>query len=410
MASPHEAVEAVRERLPALGTELVDLSRATGRVLAEPLLADRESPALDVSSMDGFAVRMEDLAAMASRDGLPVATGVDHEASIGHAPVAMRAGHAVRIVTGAPIPLGADAVVRYEDVTPSDGRVRLTIAPAAIKGGANIRRRGENAAGGARLANPGMVLSAAVIGGLAAFGKARVRVHRRVRVALVVTGDELVAANAAPQPWQVRDSNGPVLESLFGARPWIEMVSQSHVKDDEDALVTIVGAMMQSADAVILTGGVSMGHRDHVPGVAVRLGADAIFHKIPQRPGRPMLAALRPGKDSPCLILGLPGNPVSVMVTARRLAVPMLGKFAGLADSQLAPVKRSVANCDDATLSLWWHRLVGERADANGCGELHLLAGKSSGDIASAATSVGFVEVPPGEQTHGPLPFHAWMH
>ena len=410
--SPAEAVDAVRARLAPLGVEDVALAQATGRVLAEAVRTDRDSPAIDVSSMDGFAVRTGDLGAMSSPQGLPIAEGPGAEAAIGQAPVAMRAGHAVRIVTGAPVPTGADAVVRHEDADAAAGRVRLRIPATDVRRGAFIRHRGENAPAGTEVLPPGTLLGAAAIGALATFGAATVRVHRRVRVAIVVTGDEIVGAAAVPAPWQVRDSNGAVLASLLAARPWIEVVAQRHAPDDADALARTLEAAAGESDAVILTGGVSMGHRDHVPEVARRMGAVTVFHRLPQRPGRPMLAAVLParGERAAVPILGLPGNPVSVMVTARRLAVPMLGRLAGMHDAEFAAPARHVDGDDGATLGMWWFRLASEHVTADGERRLRLLPTKSSGDVATAAGSVGFVEVAPGCGSAGPNPFHHWMH
>ena len=430
--SPREAIDAVRAQVQVVATEIIPLAQCNGRVLAQAIHADRDSPALDVSAMDGFAVRMADLIVMAGENGLPMgapekineaivgggATNVREEsagmteAMIGHAQIQMRAGHAVRIVTGAPIPIGADVVVRYEDVVVNNGGVRLMIEASAIKTGANIRRRGENAKCGDEIARAGVVIGAATIGAMASFGVAQVVVRKRVRVALVTTGDELVGAQDQPQPWQVRDSNGPVLESLLGAHAWIEIVSRTHARDDADSLADTLTRAMDIADAVMLTGGVSMGHKDFVPQVAARLGARTIFHKLPQRPGRPMFAAARPavGAIAPRLILGLPGNPVSVMVTARRLGLEMLGALAGISTAHFAAHTRGVANADNATLPMWWYRLVGESVNADGVNELHLLSGKGSGDIAAAASSVGCVEVAPGQHTVNAHNFYAWKH
>jgi molybdopterin molybdotransferase len=445
-SSPREAIDAVRAQLQVVATEIIPLAQCNGRVLAQAIHADRDSPALNVSAMDGFAVRMADLIVMAGENGLPMAalekvsdaivggdavivggsaaivgSGIANvsdgsadmsEAMIGHAQIQMRTGNAVRIVTGAPIPIGADVVVRYEDVVVNNVGVRLMIEASAIKTGANIRRRGENAKCGDEIARTGVVIGAATIGAMASFGVAQVVVRKRVRVALVTTGDELVGAHDQAQPWQVRDSNGPVLESLLGARPWIEIVSRTHARDDADTLADTLTRAMDIADAVILTGGVSMGHKDFVPQVAARLGARTIFHKLPQRPGRPMFAATRPaiGAIAPRLILGLPGNPVSVMVTARRLGLEMLGALAGISAPHFAAHTRGVANADNATLPMWWYRLVGESMNADGINELHLLSGKGSGDIAAAASSVGFVEVAPGQHTVGAHNFYAWKH
>ena len=430
--SPREAIDAARAQVQVVATQTIPLAQCNGRVLAQAIHADRDSPALDVSAMDGFAVRMADLIVMAGENGLPMgapekineaiagggATNVREEsagmseAMIGHAQIQIRAGHAVRIVTGAPIPIGADVVVRYEDVVVNNGGVRLMIEASAIKAGANIRRRGENAKCGDEIARAGVVIGAATIGAMASFGVAQVVVRKRVRVALVTTGDELVGAQDQPQPWQVRDSNGPVLESLLGAHAWIEIVSRTHARDDADSLADTLTRAMDIADAVILTGGVSMGHKDFVPQVAARLGARTIFHKLPQRPGRPMFAAVRPavGAIAPRLILGLPGNPVSVMVTARRLGLEMLGALAGISAPHFAAHTRGVANADNATLPMWWYRLVGESVNVDGVNELHLLSGKGSGDIAAAASSVGFVEIAPGQHTVGAHNFYAWKH
>ncbi len=412
-ASPHAAIDAVRQHLIPAQTELIALSNSVGRVMSQSLCADRDSPALDLSSMDGFAIKMSDLSVMASDLGLPVATTSthgQHEARIGHAPTSMPDAEAMRIVTGAPIPLGADVVIRHEDVSRIGDCVRLMIDPASIKCGANIRRQGENAKSGTEIARPGQMISAATVGALASFGVSQVQVHRRVRVVIVITGDELVSIDEDPKPWQVRDSNGPVLQALLGTRSWIEIVSCTHARDDADSLAATIASAMNAADAVILTGGVSMGHRDFVPQVVTQLGARTIFHKLPQRPGRPMMAAVRPASatNAACLILGLPGNPISVMTTARRLGIPLLSAIAGLPPNEVAPIKRVIASGDESKLAMWWFRLVGERIGADGCRELYLLCGKGSGDVATAATSVGFIEVAPTATTDGLHDFYSW--
>lgn len=410
--SPSAAIDAVCAHLVPLEAESVSLAHSSGRVLAEAVRADRASPALDMSSMDGFAVCVADLPAMNSTTGLPIATGADCEASIGQAPVSMRAGHAIRIVTGAPIPIGADAVVRHEDVRVANGHALLEIATSAVQPGAFIRRAGENASKGAEILQPGTLIGAAAIGALATFGASSVCVHRCVRVAIITTGDELVSTDRTPTPWQIRDSNGSVLASLLGARAWIEVVAHLHAQDDADALAVTLATALESADAVILTGGVSMGHHDHVPQVIERMGANTIFHRLPQRPGRPMLAAVLPrvGTRAPRLILGLPGNPVSVMVTARRLGIPMLGQLAGLARGAFAAQRLHIDGDDGTQLGMWWFRQVSERVTAEGERRLQLLPTKSSGDIAAAATSAGFVEVPPSQSVAGANAFYPWMH
>jgi molybdopterin molybdotransferase len=410
--SPNAAIDAVCAHLVPLEAESVSLAHSSGRVLAEAVHADRASPALDMSSMDGFAVRVADLEVMASATGLAIATGSGSEASIGQPPVSMRAAHAIRIVTGAPIPIGADAVVRHEDVRVQNGFAVLQIAASAVQTGAFIRPAGENASQGVEILQPGTLIGAAAIGALATFGTSSVRVHRRVRVAIITTGDELVTTDRTPAPWQIRDSNGSVLASLLWARAWIEVVEHLHAKDDADALAATLARALESADAVVLTGGVSMGHHDYVPQVIERLGAQTVFHRLPQRPGRPMLAAVLPraGTRAPRLILGLPGNPVSVMVTARRLGIPMLGQLAGLPQGAFTAPRLHIDGDDGAQLGMWWFRLVSERVTTDGERRLQLLPTKSSGDIAAAAMSTGFVEVPPNQSAAGANAFYPWMH
>lgn len=418
-ASPADAVAAVRAELAPGAAEHMALHQAHGRILAAPALADRDSPALDISAMDGFAIRTTDLAALASADGLAIAPSNTADARIGHPPIDMPLATAVRIVTGAPLPIGADAVVRIEDVTRTNDRLRLTIPTTNLKPGSNIRRRAENAHAGGELVPAGTLLSAATICTLAAFGADPVSVHRRVRVAIISTGDELVTPGAAPTPWQLRDSNAPALAAMFAARRWIDVLPQQTITDDsasDGQLAALLRRTLESADAIILTGGVSMGHRDFVPAAVASIGARTIFHKLPQRPGKPMLAAIVDASSaSPAkLILGLPGNPVSVMVTARRLAIPMLAKLAGLSDSALTAPLRTIAPPTDAPIDLWWHRLVSERHDTrdtnNAFAQLHIINARGSGDVAATAASAGFVELPPNQTGPGPWPFYAWDH
>lgn len=405
-ASPAEAVSAARAELSPLGSEPVSLALTGGRVLAEPIRADRDSPPMDVSAMDGFAIRLENVAAMTSDRGIPVAPD---EARIGSPPMPMpRGAIGVRIVTGAPVPTGSDAVIRREDVIESGAGVRLKVATEAVKAGAHIRRRGENAKINATILLAGTIVTGASVGALASIGVAEVPVHRRVRIAIISTGDELVPVNVAPLDWQLRDGNAPAIKAMLGARRWIEVQSTVHVRDDEKQLEAALRAAAANSDAIVLSGGVSMGHRDFVPSAVATLGARTIFHGLPQRPGKPMLAAVLPrdGGRVSLPILGLPGNPVSVLVTCRRLAIPILGKLAGLPDSSMITATRTLAASDEARIDLWWHRAVSQEAG----GALRLISSKSSGDFAAVAGSAGFVEISPGKSGAGPWPFFAWDH
>jgi len=393
-ASPDDAVAAVIGRLAAVGNEVVPLTAAAGRVLAEAVRADRDSPACDVSSMDGYAVRVAELA----MGSLPVRG----DARIGQVPPALPPAAVVKIVTGAPLPDGADAVVRREDVDESDPAVMtLRIAPDAVRHGQSIRRRGENLRWGGNVIAAGARVAPPVVAALATFGGASVRVHRRVRVAVLTTGDELLPVDAAPSAWQVRDANGPALRAVLSAAAWADVAPPRHVPDDPDALRRHLADSLATGDAVVLTGGVSMGDYDYVPRVATELGARVVFHKLPVRPGKPILAAVGPSGQ---LIVGLPGNPVSALAGMCRMVGPMLRHLAGFARPVDAPPTVTLDNADAAAIGLWWWRLV--RTEA--AGRAALVETRGSGDAASAARSDGFVELPPGAHGTGPWPIHRW--
>jgi molybdopterin molybdotransferase len=213
-----------------------------------------------------------------------------------------------------------------------------------------------------------------------------------------VTGDEVLGAAEAVADWQLRDSNGPALRAMLGAKAWVELLPARRCPDEPALLRELVGLMLASADLLLLTGGVSMGDRDFVPGVLRDAGAEVLFHKVPQRPGKPVLGAIGPEGQA---ILGLPGNPLSVMVTARRMASPIARRLAG--SVAFPPPIRVEVNDDGKRIELWWHRLV-RLVDAS---RAELVESRGSGDIPSAARSHGFVEIPPGEGG-GSRDFYPW--
>ncbi len=391
-SSPHEALDRLRARIVTVEREPVALPRAIGRVLAEDLRADRASPACDVSAMDGFAVRAEDLAS----GTLAIAA----EVRIGQAPPALAPGSAVRIVTGGAVPEGADTIVRREDVREEGGVIVIEAGTAArILPGAEIRREGENGRMGDPVVSSGTLLDATNASALASFGGSVIQVHRRVRVALLTTGDELVDPGAPATRWQVRDSNGLALRALLD-RPWIELLSFPRAPDEPDAMRAAITAALSSADALVLTGGVSMGARDHVPDALRACGVEVLFHRLPQRPGRPVLGAIAPGGRP---VLALPGNPVSVQVTGRRLALPAIARRAGITRD-----RARIAVCLHPALpdsgALWWHRLVRIAPD----GTASIVPSSGSGDVVAIAKSDGFVEIPPRTAGAGPFPFYEW--
>lgn len=391
--SPAAALSALLSRLPTVSEEAVPLAECQGRILAQPLLTDRPSPALDVSVMDGFAARLADLKA----GTLPIRG----DALIGTPPITLASLSAARIVTGAPIPLGADCVLRIEDIAVSGDNISFNREIAkSLPPNHFIRRQGENAPQGAEVLPAGTRVTPPIASALASCGIPNPQVFRRLRIGILSTGDEVLGADAMPHPWQLRDGNSAALQALFGSLAFVETIETRHAPDDQRRILATASELLSRCDALFLSGGVSMGHRDLVPAALAQLGATTIFHKIPQRPGKPILGAIGPRQQ---LILGLPGNPVSVLVTAHRFAVPALEHIAGLA----TPISRpaiTIANPDNQTIPLWWHRIVKLTPD----GRAELIDNKGSGDQIATARSTGFIEIPPNTANPGPWPFYTW--
>lgn len=395
--SPADALDALLGHVLPTDTERVPRSASYGRILAEEIRADRDSPACDVSAMDGYALRIDD----ARRGAVPVAL----HALIGRPQVVLPAASAAHIVTGAPIPAGAEVVIKREDVLEHPTRIEIDPRVAAsIKQGAAIRQRGENARAGQIVLTPGLRIGPPQAAALAAVGAANPLVHRRVRVGILVTGDELATHDARPEPYQLRDSNGPALVSLLSPLPFVDAHAAHHTADNLETTTHAIANAATDADVVFITGGVSMGDRDYVPHALRALNARVIFHKIPQRPGKPLLAAVLPSGTT---VLALPGNPVSVLVTARRYGIPVIAARAGAArPSQPAPpAPRIMLDASADSVDLWCFRPVRLNPD----GSATVVAGKGSGDMIAAGPTDGFIEVPPGASGPGPWPFYSWI-
>jgi molybdopterin molybdotransferase len=397
----------------AVDTQAIPLADASGRVLAQTVRADRPSPACDVSAMDGYALRTADLDHTTT---LTLAIIADAPPGTKPPPMPPAPG-TLRIMTGSPIPPGVDLVIKREDTTehpdPHTNKQSITIEPDVLQSlapGNHIRRQGENIAADTIVAQPGVEISPTRAGMLSLFGHTAVTVHRKVRTAIITTGDEVLPTQATPTPYQLRDSNSPALAAMLASKPWLDPAPPTHANDTPKHIAAAIRDALAHADLLFLTGGVSMGDRDHVPAVLRDLGANILFHKLPQRPGKPALAARMPDGQ---LVLALPGNPVSVCVTARRLGSPVLRHLAGL----IAPEPDRLVTLDQhdgKSLELWWHRLVQLLPD--GCARLVATVG--SGDLVSAARADGFIEVPPTDTSDDALnhndaanrqyPFRPW--
>lgn len=315
MLSVREALAAILECAVSLPVEERDLDDALGRVLAEEVTAREDLPSFANSAMDGFAVRAADVAGASPESPVEVRVLADLPAGSVTA-VSVGPGAAVRIMTGARMPAGADAVVPVEDTSASGGGVRVS---CRVRPGANVRQAGEDVRAGETVLARGAVLRPAELGLLAAVGRARVRVVRTPMVAVVTTGDELVEAGRTPGPGQIRDAN---IHSLCaqvwaaGATP----VPFPRVHDTREAVQEALVQAWGSADVVVTCGGVSVGEWDHVKAVLEELGARQVFWGVRQKPGKPMAFWEWNGKP----VLGLPGNPVSCMICCEEYVRPAL--------------------------------------------------------------------------------------
>lgn len=297
---------------------MVALGDALGRVLARDLVTDVDWPPFDTSAMDGYAVRAAE--ARAGEPGLRERPGL--VAAGDPPPPPLAPGEAVRLMTGAPLPAGVDAVVPVEESRREAGRVRFDREP---REGAHLRRRGESVARGTTLLPEGRRLDPSGIALAALAGADPVLVRRRPRIAIATTGNELVSARQKPAEGRMRDSNGPMLAALCRARGWPATLRE-RVTDEAAVVDRLFAASNDGVDVLVTTGGVSAGDLDLLPPAAERGGWEILFHRVSVRPGKPVAFARRDG----CFWFGLPGNPVSAAVCFHLFVRRALDRLEGM--------------------------------------------------------------------------------
>jgi len=318
MLEVEEALAKVLERTRAIPPVQTALGPAAlGRVLSESVASDLDSPPFAKSLMDGYAVRSADAAN-------PVTLAVIEEVAAGATPTrALGPGQATRVMTGAPVPTGADAVIPHEQTELTGDTVQLR---RAVKAGEFVLGRGREMAAGEVVVPAGTVMTPTVIGLLAAVGRTVVVAHSAARLAVLVTGDELIEAPGVPGPGQIRNSNGPMLTAQ-ATRAGAQARYLGIAGDERDGLRELIRAGLESADLVVLSGGVSAGKYDFVPDVLRDLGVESHFHKIRMKPGKPLFY----GTHDQTPVFGLPGNPVSSFVGFELFVRPALRKLGGQA-------------------------------------------------------------------------------
>jgi molybdopterin molybdotransferase len=382
----------IESRLPP--AEVVDLDRAAGRVLAEPLIADMDQPPFARSTRDGFACRADE----ANRHQSLRVAGSVHAGHIPEGP--LPSGSAWEIMTGAPLPDGADAVAMIEHVEHVDangGQVRL-LPPRQLEPGENIVAQGAQARAGQRLLEPGIPITFAQIALAASCGYAMLKVSARPQVAILATGDEIVPVDRIPAPGQIRNSNAPMLAAMVeaaGGEPWI-LPSAADTAEALDAALV----QARQAEMLIVSGGVSAGKFDLVEPALARAGAQFHFTGVRIQPGKPLVFGEMPRAEdrrSALPFFGLPGNPVSSAVTftlfATRILAALTGKMAGprFALARLVEVKGKTGRHG---FTRFLPAACDFNASTDALPEVRLTRTQGSGDLAALALSNCFVVAP----------------
>jgi len=399
-------VEEHASRITPGGNEVVDLLHASGRILAEPITADRDIPPFPRSTRDGYAVRSADLTEVPAR--LAVAGEIKAGPRPSQVPLLLNSGQAFSIMTGAPVPQGADAVVMVEytslSLSAQNDSVEIT---KAVEPGENIVAQAAEAKSGSLLLDRGEQLDHATIALAASVGKSRLQVFVRPRVAVLTTGDEIVDVDGRPGPTQIRNSNTYSLAAQIQEAGG-EAVLLPIAPDEPHQLRQLIERGFQS-DLLIMTGGVSMGRYDLVEQVLGEMNAEFLFTGARIQPGRPVVFGRVPlghkegaGAATPAAALlkyffGLPGNPVSTMVTFELFARPILEALAGMSPHQLVFVHARLKS--EIRVKTGLRRflpavLSGQYENS----QVELVPWQGSGDIAARSRANCYIVIPPDRE------------
>ena len=394
MLTVGEALAKVLERSQRLSDSVVPLAESLDHILAENVASDVDSPPHDKSVVDGYALRSADVLA-----GI-VEFNVIEEVVAGQVPkLAVDRAQATRIMTGAPVPRGADAVVMLERTTllpaesPSSAAASVQIEPGLVSTGQNIVRRGASIGCGDLVLHAGRVIRPIEIGVLAEVGRTSVTVIRKPTIAVLATGNELVPVAETPESGHIRNSNGPMLFAL-GERAGAMPIDLGVGRDDEAHLRELIECGL-GADILVLSGGVSAGVLDLVPKVLAELGVEQIFHKVSLKPGKPLWFGIRTHSDRETPVFGLPGNPVSSLVCFELFVRPTLRRMMGYSDEE--PRRRRMPLAID-----FEHR--GERPTYHPSrivdDRIEPLTWQGSGDLRTLVEATALAHFPSGDRAY----------
>ncbi len=385
MTEVADAERLMLERMTTFGSQTLPLAEAVDAVLDEEICAERDQPPFDRVTMDGIAIAYRDWQA-----GTRTFEVIGTQGAGAPALSVVDIGQCVEIMTGAVLPENADSIIPVERVTRTANQAQVD-ASAEVSQGQFIHPRGSDSKAGSPLLHPGTRLGPPEIAVLASAGYAQVRVAALPLVTVISTGDELVDVEEPIAAYEIRSSNDHAIEASL-TRHSVARVTRSRLRDDRDKMLEAIRALHDQSDVLILSGGVSMGQYDFVPSVLEELNVDLVFHRIEQRPGRPMWFGLsRDAKP----VFALPGNPVSTMVCLRRYVLPALQQALGLepASAERVTLATDVEFAADLTYFL---PVVISWTDA-GVGMAEPRPPNTSGDFVTLAGTDGFVQLPRGQ-------------
>lgn len=398
MLTTADATQKIRAAVRPLASERVAPAAAGGRILRQAVFAERDQPPFDRVMMDGIAIRFEEFAAGRRTFELQAMQAA------GDAALTLEAGKAIEIMTGASLPAGADCIVPVERITVNDHGAHVEANyPAEAR--QFVHARGSDHAEGTELLKPGLRIAPMDVAIIASAGLADVEVAVRPRIRVISTGNELVAAGEPIEPQQIRLSNGPAVVAMLAAQGYADTVHE-HLADEPAVLKERIAAHLADADALVLSGGVSMGKADYVPQVLEELGVTLVFHKISQRPGKPMWFGTGPDGQA---VFALPGNPVSTLVCCRQYVVPALAHMSGM----IEPLPHFASLTQAVSFTPKLTNFLPVRVLCNAAGQLLAMPVKTntSGDFAALAGTDGYVELEREQAQFAAgcvVPLHPW--
>ncbi len=374
--------------MPAFRSRAIPLADAVNAVLHEEVHAERDQPPFDRVTMDGIAIAYRDW-----QQGKRNFDVVGTQAAGAPALSISDSGQCVEIMTGAVLPAGADTVIPVERIIRSE-KEALVEESAEVSSGQFVHPRGSDRKSGSLILRPGIRLGSPEIAVLASAGRATIQAAALPLVAVISTGDELVDVDEPLADYQIRSSNDRAIEASL-AQHFVARVTRSRLKDERDEMLEAIRTLHDQNDVLILSGGVSMGRYDFVPSVLEELKVELVFHRVEQRPGRPMWFGLS-RDDKP--VFALPGNPVSTMVCLRRYVLPALQQMLGLEPANAERVELGADVEFAADLTYFLPAVISWTKAAVGVAEPRPT--NTSGDFVSLAGTDGFVELPRGRDVY----------